>query len=644
MAENKGEGDMADNLATQTSADQATTASAKLKIQQQLQQQQEQQQQPATASGSTVIAAENITLQSLLNSVAPNSSIEGSTIRVIQVSNPGDLDTLGDKVWQVIPSSSNGEISIIAVSPNEGQGGGDTDISAHFPEGLPVIIPAPRPSVPPPPRKAPPPGCPPWALRLNDCETIGDSYRGWVESEVELDLLLTYHKQQTNSYWGTRQSPSGPQATRLMWKSQYVPFDGVPFINQGSRAIVMECQFGPRRKGRQNNSLKGPDSQKEFKQTCPARIYIKKVKKFPEFAVDVNQDKKTMKQMMDKTFQELKKRGRDWETLGHDRWYVQLPTDQAHEFHSTFVEPNNATFGEVEEPGPSRVHPRVALKIRELVAGGMREIYQVRKQLRKFVERDLFTSPDQIPEKHNLTYFPTVHDLQNHFHQALKDIETGVLPAVHVENVNVEVVTQQAQLPQDGLQIELTSWPSNSTSDDAHAETVTVTLTQNPGEDGQHVISRVETLMSDGSTQVSDSLTPETAQLLSKLHPSMFPAGSFLQVQDTAGQSADSDIKQSWTVNKDIVPASEGTVTEQEQQQPEEVTVIEQPQQQTEQITVAAGDGAGLEDVTYHIIENQRNEYVLEVVQPEDQTEESQENTGTVITETMEIQTSEDQC
>ena len=51
---------------------------------------------------------------------------------------------------------------------------------------------------------------------------------------MELDLLLTYHKQQTGSFWGTRQSPSpAKQSTRLMWKSQYVPFDGIPFINSG---------------------------------------------------------------------------------------------------------------------------------------------------------------------------------------------------------------------------------------------------------------------------------------------------------------------------------------------------------------------------------------------------------------------------
>ena len=48
--------------------------------------------------------------------------------------------------------------------------------------------------------------------------------------------------------------------------------------------------------------------------------------------------------------------------------------------------------------------------------------------------------------------------------------------------------------------------------------------------DGSHVISRIETHLSDGTTQISTSLTPETAQLLARLNPSMFPAGSLVQV------------------------------------------------------------------------------------------------------------------
>jgi len=78
------------------------------------------------------------------------------------------------------------------------------------------------------------PNLPPWAARLRDCELIGDSYRGYVTNEVELDLILTLHKQHTNRCGGTRQSPSSAKPSiRLMWKSQYVPYDGIPFLNTG---------------------------------------------------------------------------------------------------------------------------------------------------------------------------------------------------------------------------------------------------------------------------------------------------------------------------------------------------------------------------------------------------------------------------
>ena len=46
---------------------------------------------------------------------------------------------------------------------------------------------------------------------------------------------------------------------------------------------------------------------------------------------------------------------------------------------------------------------------------------------RNFVERDLFGHTEGPPEKHNLTYYPTVNDLQNHIQSAIQDIENGSL-------------------------------------------------------------------------------------------------------------------------------------------------------------------------------------------------------------------------
>ncbi|XP_063788301.1 calcium-responsive transcription factor [Pseudophryne corroboree] len=210
----------------------------------------------------------------------------------------------------------------------------------------------------------------------------------------------------------------------------------------GSRAIVMECQYGPRRKGAQPKKGSESDniSGQLYKATCPARIYIKKVKKFPNYRVptDPKIDKKLIKMEQEKAFNLLKK---DLDGIeGVLRWYVQLPDQEAHQYHSldgSCFSPSPAPFQPVTEEEEemlcdegsgqlSRLHPCVADKIRELVSGGMEEVYAVRKQLRKFVERELFKL-DEIPERHNLSYFPTVNDLKNHIHEAQKALGNAEL-------------------------------------------------------------------------------------------------------------------------------------------------------------------------------------------------------------------------
>ncbi|XP_012594400.2 calcium-responsive transcription factor isoform X4 [Microcebus murinus] len=283
---------------------------------------------------------------------------------------------------------------------------------------------------------------PVWACRLRSCEKIGDSYRGYCVSETELESVLTFHKQQTQSVWGTRQSPSPAKpATRLMWKSQYVPYDGIPFVNAGSRAVVMECQYGPRRKGFQLKKISEQESRscQLYKATCPARIYIKKVQKFPEYRVptDPKIDKKIIRMEQEKAFNMLKKNLVD--AGGILRWYVQLPTQQAHQYHELEtpclpLSPSPFPVSSLEEEEtairdencalPSRLHPQVAHKIQELVSQGIEQVYAVRKQLRKFVEREMF-KPDEVPERHNLSFFPTVNDIKNHIHEVQKSLRNG---------------------------------------------------------------------------------------------------------------------------------------------------------------------------------------------------------------------------
>ncbi|XP_060050094.1 calcium-responsive transcription factor isoform X3 [Erinaceus europaeus] len=280
-----------------------------------------------------------------------------------------------------------------------------------------------------------------WACRLRSCERIGDSYRGYCVSETELESVLTFHKQQTQSVWGTRQSPSPAKpATRLMWKSQYVPYDGIPFVNAGSRAVVMECQYGPRRKGFQLKKISEQENRScpLYKATCPARIYIKKVQKFPEYRVstDPKVDKKIIRMEQEKAFNMLKKNIVD--------------------------------------------------------AGGV---------LRKFVERELF-KPDEVPERHNLSFFPTVNDIKNHIHEVQKSLKNG-------ENVyNSDIIPATLQ------------WTTDSGN--ILRETVTVTFAEG-NSPGEPITNKVET------NQTRGSLSPESTHLLSSL--SSFQPKIFTQLQ-----------------------------------------------------------------------------------------------------------------
>ena len=79
------------------------------------------------------------------------------------------------------------------------------------------------------------------------------------------------------------------------------------------------------------------------------------------------------------------------------RFYVQLPLPSAHEFHDAFppqMSTNDNTHvhtahttldsqhSQQEEDKSNRLHPLVAQKIREIVAGGETRVYQVRRLLR----------------------------------------------------------------------------------------------------------------------------------------------------------------------------------------------------------------------------------------------------------------------
>ncbi|XP_010189186.1 PREDICTED: calcium-responsive transcription factor-like, partial [Mesitornis unicolor] len=256
-------------------------------------------------------------------------------------------------------------------------------------------------------------------------------------------------------------------------------------------------------------------------------IYIKKVQKFLEYRVptDPKIDKKIIRMEQEKAFNMLKKNLID--AGGVLRWYVQLPTQQAHQYHEmeTSCLPSSPSHFSVSSPEkeeevvrdenctlPSRLHPQVADKIRELVSQGIAQVYAVRKQLRKYVERELF-KPDEVPERHNLSFFPTVNDIKNHIHEVQKSLRNGKI-VYNSENIPATL-----------------QWTTDSGN--VLTETVTVTFASPPSDGslaGESVVTKAE------SSQSGESLLPDTARLLSSLssiQPKIFAQLQGLQLQST---------------------------------------------------------------------------------------------------------------
>ncbi|XP_078184352.1 calcium-responsive transcription factor isoform X8 [Callithrix jacchus] len=217
----------------------------------------------------------------------------------------------------------------------------------------------------------------------------------------------------------------------------------------------------------------------------------------------------------EKAFNMLKKNMVD--AGGVLRWYVQLPTQQAHQYHELEtpclpLSPSPFPVSALEEEEtavrdencalPSRLHPQVAHKIQELVSQGIEQVYAVRKQLRKFVERELF-KPDEVPERHNLSFFPTVNDIKNHIHEVQKSLRNGDMV------YNSEIIPATLQ------------WTTDSGN--ILKETVTVTFAEGNAPE-ESITTKMETNLTGGS------LSPEPTHLLSSL--SSFQPKIFTQLQD----------------------------------------------------------------------------------------------------------------
>ena len=82
----------------------------------------------------------------------------------------------------------------------------------------------------------------------------------------------------------------------------------------GRRATVMECEHGPRKR---HNALKrlvqlhgDSDVAKKIpNMTCPARLFVKKVRKFPQCSVPLDADPKLLRQLQEQSLKHVRDTG-----------------------------------------------------------------------------------------------------------------------------------------------------------------------------------------------------------------------------------------------------------------------------------------------------------------------------------------------
>ena len=84
------------------------------------------------------------------------------------------------------------------------------------------------------------------------------------------------------------------------------------FAILGRRATVMECEHGPRKR---SNALKrmaamsGQKLKKVPNLTCPVRLFVKKVRKFPQYRVPLEADAKIIRGMQEHALKMVRSNG-----------------------------------------------------------------------------------------------------------------------------------------------------------------------------------------------------------------------------------------------------------------------------------------------------------------------------------------------
>ncbi|XP_055073934.2 uncharacterized protein [Misgurnus anguillicaudatus] len=246
------------------------------------------------------------------------------------------------------------------------------------------------------------------------CTSSEEYITGIVSSEEELKHLLENHKRASGtSYtvWSDDSHKKQKVTPRCLWKvedySEHVPLSV-------KRRVIYACQHGKNYKTTTTDDLhtehdyrrrKRFHIQNSKKVDCPAKLYVRYVERYDQFAV-AKTSSRTEKQVAIKgVLESLKENSAVTSEIIH----VKIPLAGAHKNHNTS---RNCHFS-------NNIHYMVRDKIQEYVSLGITSVPFLKKVLKTFVQKELSGMGSFLPHPQDPSYYPSSHVIQNHVHQAL---------------------------------------------------------------------------------------------------------------------------------------------------------------------------------------------------------------------------------
>ena len=230
------------------------------------------------------------------------------------------------------------------------------------------------------------------------------------------------------------QQAASQSEAKIFWEKKGVNFNDIPFTID--KNIVYDCQYGdhyfkPRESKHSRLRLQGTR-----KISCSAHIQSIKYTLYPEYKIGEealsNGSKWKLRQIREKKLEQL--RG-DGSPKTVTKWFVSLPTNEAHTNHPTGTD---IAFAQ-------KIHPLLAKKITELVSANITDVHEVKKLLKNYTNTDISKELGFRPQVHDRAFNPSIVDIKNYVYQAKKALELS-------------------KMDQENLRLKIEQWKSDSNS------------------------------------------------------------------------------------------------------------------------------------------------------------------------------------